>query len=229
MNKLQRNVKIWPFVVVGAAVLAGFIVWDFVQHRKVEKYVEAGPDIPGAGVPETPTAEFAAFRRVRDELTRTAAAGDVRLRVIWDTPRFLKALAMAEGAQDIRRHDALYHAYAKRFNIHEDLIFTVIVESDSFDLRSYAVKERSLLRNDKGISIAPWQWSEARGSSSRHLEGVLSFPQMTGVGEHLIGHLIGEHLPGEKPPVWLELVLKGLPGETETVFRWELSPAAREP
>ena len=41
-------------------------------------------------------------------------------------------------------------------------------------------------------------------------------------GEHLIGHRVGEHMPGEKPPVWLELVLKGLPGGQEAVFRWEL-------
>jgi hypothetical protein len=84
------------------------------------------------------------------------------------------------------------------------------------------VKEKSLLRNDKEISITPWRWSEARGSSSRHLEGVLSFPQMTAVGEHLIGHLIGEHLPGEKPPIVLELVLNKLPGGPEAVFHWDL-------
>lgn len=42
-------------------------------------------------------------------------------------------------------------------------------------------------------------------------------------GEHLVGHLVGEHLPGEKPPTWLELVLSGLPNGQEAGFRWELS------
>lgn len=226
MNSNRRNwipVKIWPFVVIGVILLAGFMIWDYAKHRQVEKYVAVTPDIPGAEVPKGPAPELAAFHQMRESLTRKAAAGDIRISVVWDTPRFFKALAVAEGAQDIKRHDALYHAYAERFNLYSDLVFTVTMESGSVDLRTYNVKEKSLLRNDKEISITPWQWSEARGSTSRHLEGVLSFQQMTKADEHLIGHLIGEHLPGEPPPVWLELVLEGLPGGGEAVFRWDLT------
>ncbi|MBI3610502.1 MAG: hypothetical protein HY204_07360 [Nitrospirae bacterium] len=222
MNTIRRKAKIWPFVVIGVILLGGYIVWDFAQHRRVEEYVTKSPDVPGTGVPGGPDAELAAFHQVKDRFTRKATAGGIRITVIWDTPEFFRTLAVAEGAQGMKRPDAVYHEYEKRFNVYDNLIFTVIMESESVDLRTYAVKEKSLLRNDKEISITPWQWSEARGSSSRHLEGVLSFPQMTAVGEHLIGHLIGEHLPGEKPPTVLELVLKGLPGEQEAVFRWEL-------
>lgn len=222
MNTIRRKAKIWPYVVVGLILLAVYIVWDFAQHRQVEKYVAVSSDIPGEGIPAGPAPELAAFHQVKDTFTRKAAAGDVRITVIWDTPKFFRTLAVAEGAQGIKRPDALYHEYEKRFNVYDNLVFTVIMESESVDLRTYAVNEKSLLRNDKEISITPWQWSEARGASSRHLEGVLSFPQMTAVGEHLIGHLIGEHLPGEKPPTVLELVLKGLPGGQEAVFHWDL-------
>jgi hypothetical protein len=214
--------RIWPFVVIGLILVAGFIVWDFVKHRQVEEYVGRTADIPGAGIPDASTAELAAFHRVKDTFTRKATAGDVRMTVTWNTPEFFRSLAVAEGAGGMKRPDALYHEYEKRFNAYDNLVFTVTMDSTSVDLRAYDVKEKSLLRNDKEISIAPREWSEARGASSRHLEGVLSFPQMTEAGEHLIGHLIGEHLPGEKPPTWLELTLKGFPDQKEAVFRWEL-------
>jgi len=222
MNNFQAKTKIWGYVLVGLILLAGFLVWDFVKHRQVEEFVSRSPDIPGAEIPEASTAEVAAFHRVKDVFTRKATAGDVRISVTWNTPEFFRTLAVAEGAQGTKRPDALYHEYEKRFNAYDNLVFTVTMDSESVDLRTYNVKGKSLLRNDKEISIAPRQWSEARGVSSRHLEGLLFFPQMTEAGEHLIGHLIGEHLPGEKPPIWLELSLKGLPGEKEAVFRWEL-------
>ncbi len=38
----------------------------------------------------------------------------------------------------------------------------------------------------------------------------------------MIGHLVGEHLPGEPPPAWLELTLKGLLDGKEAVLRWDL-------
>lgn len=49
---------------------------------------------------------------------------------------------------------------------------------------------------------------------------------MTEAGERLIGHLIREHLPGDKPPTVLELVLKGLPGGQEAVFRRDIPQKA---
>jgi len=221
-GRTGAGVKIWPVVIVGVILLGGFIVWDYSKHRQVERYVAMSSDIPGAGVPNDDSTEVAAFHRVKDTWTRKAAAGDVKISVIWDTPEFFSSLALAEGARGPKRPDALYHEYEKRYGAYDNLVFTVIMDSDSVDLRAYDIKEKSLLRNDKEISNTAWQWSEARGSSARHLKGVLTFPQMTVGGEHLIGHLIGEHLPGEKPPTWLELVLGGLQNEQETVFRWEL-------
>ena len=217
--------RIWPLVAIGLLLLAGFIIWDFAAHRRVEEFVAISPDIPGAVIPGGSAAELGTFRQVRDTLSRKAMQGDLRITVIWDTPEFFRTLAAAEGAPDIKRHEALYHAYAERFNFHRDLIFTLILDSEVTDLRTIDIRVKSLLRNDKGTSVGPWQWSEARGASSRHLEGVLFFSQRTEAGSPLMGHRIGEHLPGESPPIWLELVLKGLPGGQEAVFRWEL-PAA---
>jgi hypothetical protein len=221
-NRSGGAVKIWQFVIVGLILLGGFIVWDYSKQREVGKYVAMSSDIPGAGAPDDASTEVAAFHRVKDTFTRKAEAGDVRITVIWDTPEFFSALAVAEGRQGPKRPDALYHEYEKRYSAYDNLVYTVIMDSESVDLRAYDVKEKSLLRNDKEISNTAWQWSEARGSSARHLEGVLTFPQMTVGGEHLIGHLIGEHLPGEKPPTWLELVLSGWPNGKEAVLRWDL-------
>jgi hypothetical protein len=153
--------------------------------------------------------------------------GDVRITAIWNTPEFFRALAGVEGAQDIKRHETLYHAYAEKFGFQHDLVFTIILDSTSVDLRAYSLKENSMLRNDKGVEVVPWHWLEASGSSSRHLEGVLFFPQRTESGSHMVGHLVGEHLPEERPPVSLEMMLKGLSGGQETVFRWELPPVAQ--
>jgi hypothetical protein len=224
----MKKSKIWPLFLVFVLLLAGFAIWDFVKHRRVQEYVFTSPEIPGASLAKVETVQAAAFHRLRETLTRRMTAGDVRISVTWNTPEFFRALAAAEGEQDIKRHETLYHAYAERFNVHGSLVFTVVMNSDSVDLRAHAVRDKSLLRNDKAISVAPWQWSEARGSSSRHLEGVLSFPQRTEAGSPLMGHRIGEHLPGESPAVWIELVLNGLPSGEEAVFRWDLPSAAQE-
>jgi hypothetical protein len=222
LNRRRKLVKVWPIIAIGLLLLAGFIYWDFARHREVEKYVAMTPEIPGAGVTgETPVG-FAKFREVRNALTRKTAQGDVRITVVWNTDEFFKALAEAESAHDISRHGTLYHAYAEKFGFLHDFVFTIILDSSSVDLRSYLMKENALLRNDKGVEVSPWHWLEGRGSSSRHIEGVLSFPQRTKSGTPMMGHLTGEHLPGESPATFLELVLKELPGGQEVVLRWLL-------
>ncbi len=220
--------KAWPWVVVGAVLLGGYIYWDYAAHRQVEEYAAGSPDIPGAIIPAGAAAEIASFHGVKNDLTRSAAPDGVRVTVVWNAPEFFRAWARAEGAGDRRKQDTLYHAYAERYNLHSDLVFTIILDSASTDLRTYPIKEKAVLRNDKGIQVVPWRWLEARGASSRHLEGVLSFPQRTEAGDHMVGHLVGEHLPEEKPPSSLELVLKNLPGGQEAVFLWELPPAMQE-
>ena len=224
----KRKVKIWPLVGIGMLLLAAFIYWDYTKHRQVEKYVAMSPEIPGAEVTGESPAGFAKFHEVRNALTRKTVQGDFRMTAVWNTDGFFKALAEAESAHDISRHETLYHAYADKFGFLHDFVFTIILDSASVDLRTYLVKENSVLRNDKGVEVIPWQWLEGRGSSSRHLEGVLSFPQRTQSGTPLMGHLIGEHLPGESPAKLLDLILKGLPGNQEAVFRWELPTAAPE-
>jgi hypothetical protein len=228
-NMMKRKpAKIWPFAMVGILLLAGFIYWDYVRHRQVERYAAMSPDIPGAGISGDSPVELARFHEVRNALTRKIEQGDMRITIVWNTEEFFRALAGAESAHDIKRHETLYHAYSEKFGFQHDFVFTLILDSTSMDLRSYPVKENSLLRNDKGVEVIPWHWLEASGSSSRHLEGFLSFPQRTRSGSPLVGHLVGEHLPGESPPSWVELVIKGLPSGQEAVVRWELPPANRE-
>lgn len=224
MSRTRRAVKTWPLVAIGLFLLAGFVYWDYTRHRQVEKYVEMSPEIPGAEVTGDSPVELARFHEIRSTMTRRIVQGDVRITAVWNTPEFFRALANAEGAQarDIRRHETLYHAYGKKFNFHSDFIFTLVLDSASLDLRPYPVKETSVLRNDKGVEVIPWRWLEAR-SSSQHREGILFFPQRTQAGQPMIGHVVGEHLPGESPPVWIELTLKGLPGGQEAVLHWDLS------
>jgi hypothetical protein len=228
MNTPQQKVgtptKIWPLMVAVLLVVVGFIYWDVVAHRRVQEYVFASPEIPGAGVKGS-TEEAATFRHMAHSLTRQGEAGGIKIVAVRNSPEFFNALATAEAAQarDITRHKTLYHDYAEKFDFHGNVVFTIILESASLDLDTYQVKERSLLRNDKGMTVAPSRWLPGIRSSSRHVEGVLFFPQRTETGESMIGHLPGAHLPGEGPPIWLELELKQLPGEQEAVFRWELA------
>ncbi|MEW6324229.1 MAG: hypothetical protein AB1515_02460 [Nitrospirota bacterium] len=230
MNQQQRiagQMKIWPLVVISLIAVAGFIYWDSVTHRSVREYVIKSPEIPGAAVVDG-TEEAAAFRHMAHNLTRQGEAGGMRIAVVWNSPAFFNALATAEAAKarDVARHKTLYQGYAERFGVHRDLVFTVMLDSPSTDF-DYPIHERSLLRNDKGIEVVPSGWQLGSRSSSRHLEGILTFPQRTAAGEAVIGHLIGEHMPGESPPAAIELTLKALPGGGEAKFRWEL-PAARQ-
>jgi hypothetical protein len=215
--------RIWPFVAIVLLVLAGFIVWDFARHRQVEQYVEMSPEIPGAGVKDS-TQEAATFRHMAHSLTRQGEAGEIKIVEVWNSPGFFNALATAEAAQarDITRHKTLYHDYAEKFDFHGSVVFTIVLDSVSIDLEAYPVKERTLLRNDKGMQVAPSRWLPGVHSSSHHVEGVLFFPQRTEAGESMIGHLPGAHLPEESPARFLDLILKGLPDGQEVVFRWEL-------
>ena len=222
MDNIPYKTRIWPLAVVGLVILAGFIYWDFARHERVKQFVGRGPDIPGAAVPAGP-GTAAEFQRVKAALTQTVRQGDVTIQVTWDTPEFFRALAAAEAAQDIPRHEVLYHEYAERFGLHRDLVFNVIVASDSVDLRGYPIQEHSRLRNDQGNEVAAGQWREARGSSARRLEGVLSFPQRTAAGQMMIGHLVGEHLPEESPAAALELALTVLPAGAPASFRWSVA------
>lgn len=217
------NTRIWPLAVVGLMVVAGIIGWDFGRHERVKQFVGHGSDIPGAAVPDGPGAA-AEFQRVKTALTQTVTQGDRTIRVTWDTPGFFRALAAAEGAQDIKRHETLYHAYAERFNLHRDLVFSVVIEAASADLRNWPVKQNSSVRNDKGDGVAAWQWREARGASARHLEGVLLVPQRTEAGAMILGHRVGEHLPGERAAGAIELTIGALPGGQDAVLRWSAPP-----
>jgi hypothetical protein len=152
----------------------------------------------------------------------------VKISAVWNTDQFFKALAEAESAHDISRHEALYQAYAEKFGFLHDFVFTIILDSTSIDLRAYSVKENSILRNDKGVEVVALHWLEGSGSTPRHVEGVLSFPQRTESGTPMMGHLVGKHLPGESPAKFLDLLLKDLLGSQEIVFRWELPPTAQK-
>lgn len=220
--------KTWLVVGISLLLVVGFIIWNDATHRRVEEFVARGPAIPGSELPSSASEEFFAFAQVRNGLTRRVMQDDVKITVTWNTPAFFKALAAAEGEKDIRRHETLYHDYAERFNVHSELVFTVIMDSETVDLEMVPFIESSLLRNDKGYEVRPVRWSEGMAPSPRRREGLLYFPQRAIAGRHMIGHLTGGHMPGEKPPAVLELILKGSSEGEESVFRWELSPPEEE-
>ncbi|HEX9756297.1 MAG TPA: hypothetical protein VGB26_00690 [Nitrospiria bacterium] len=220
-NETGRT-KIWLWIVIGALFLVGVIYWDWAQHAKVEKFVAEAPDIPGKGLPSKGSPEHEEFEKVRKQFTRFKKNEKVQILATWNSPTFFKALAAAEREHDVKRHEVLFHEYAERFRVHSDIVFTLVMDSDSFDLFEYSVKENVLLRNDKGDEAKPLMWSKLTSFSPQHLEGILYFPQRNKAGTLMMGHLTGEHIPGERPPIFIELVIQKLQGNQEMVLQWEV-------
>ncbi len=219
---MQGGAKVWVWTGIVIVLLVGVMYWDWAQHAEVEKFVTEGPDIPGKGLPAGGSPELAEFEKVRSQYTRIKKSDEVRISATWNSPKFFKALAAAEGEHDIKRHEVLYHEYAERFGFHRDIVFTLVMDSDSPDLFEYLVKENVFLRNDKGDEAKPLRWSKLISTSPPHIEGLLYFSQRNKAGTLMIGHLPGEHMPGESPPTFFELVIKGLPGGAEEKLRWDL-------
>lgn len=80
-------------------------------------------------------------------------------------------------------------------------VFKVVMDTHSVDLKDDMVKA-SLLRDDTGKQYQPIAWDGA-GPGGHHREGSLKF-------EPLLGQ-----------PKVIELVIKGIAGVPERVFKWE--------
>ena len=85
-----------------------------------------------------------------------------------------------------------------------ELVFRVKLDTHSVDLSGYDLTATSVLRDSQGGESAPLRW-EAGDESQHHREGFLIF---------------------ERPPTAgaRQLVILGLAGVPERVFRWETVP-----
>jgi len=93
----------------------------------------------------------------------------------------------------------------------EQLVFEVALDTHSIDL-SFDLAAQAILRNDQGRTVQALFWDGGQGG--HHLRGRLSFPARDAAGAPLLG-------PETRA---LELVLVGIAGVQERIFRWEVSP-----
>ncbi|MFQ6058538.1 MAG: hypothetical protein ACE5MB_06650 [Anaerolineae bacterium] len=84
----------------------------------------------------------------------------------------------------------------------DTLHFRVGMNTHSVDL-SYDLAQLAVLRTDRGDEVAALRWDGAMGG--HHVNGTLYFPAV--------------NLEGVQ---WLEVVIRGVAGVSERVFRWEL-------
>lgn len=90
------------------------------------------------------------------------------------------------------------------------LAFEVSMNTHSVDL-GYAMEKISLLRNDTEMEIKAQAW-DGDTTGGHHRSGKLIFSDRDGSGNPFIS-------PATK---FIELVIKGIGGEQERVFRWDL-------
>jgi hypothetical protein len=86
-------------------------------------------------------------------------------------------------------------------------VFTVVMDTHAVDLDGYDLKQLAALRIDGGREVQPAGWDAPKGG--HHREGTLAFPA-TANGRPLIA-------PGTRT---VELVIRGVAGVPERVFRW---------
>ncbi len=91
------------------------------------------------------------------------------------------------------------------------LVFEVAMNTHSVDLDQYAMEQISLLRDDKGMEMKAIAWDGPAGGG-HHRSGKLIFSDGDRSGKPLIS-------PETK---FIELIIKGIGGEKERVFRWDL-------
>ena len=91
------------------------------------------------------------------------------------------------------------------------LVFDVTMDTHSVDLDQYAMEKISQLRNDKGREMMATAWDGPAGGG-HHRSGKLIFPDGDGSGKLLIS----------TETKFIELVIKGIGGEAERTFRWNL-------
>ncbi len=87
-------------------------------------------------------------------------------------------------------------------------VFQVAMDTHSVDLDGYDLAKLAVLRTDNGQEVKPSSWDAPKGG--HHRSGTLTFPAQASDGSPLIG-------PNTRT---IELVIRGVAGVPERVFRW---------
>ncbi len=87
-------------------------------------------------------------------------------------------------------------------------VFDVVMDTHAVDLDGYDLTQLAVLRIDGGRKVQPAGWDAPKGG--HHREGTLTFPTTAADGSPLIA-------PGTRT---VELVIRGVAGVSERVFRW---------
>lgn len=130
--------------------------------------------------------------------------GSITVEVTYDSSEYFKALA-AKEARD-------YQSYDTEYDLKNNLVFTVAMNTHSVDLSKYKLETITVLRDDKGAEYPAARWIVPEGSASHHTTGTLIVPAAGKDGK----------LVTESGAKYVELVIKGLSNVPERVFRWEL-------
>lgn len=94
----------------------------------------------------------------------------------------------------------------------EEFAFKVSLNTHSVDLSVYQMAQISFLRDGEGNEYKAENWDSLSGSS-HHRSGILRISNLNGNGDPVIS----------KSSKSIELVIKGLAGIEERVFRWDIS------
>jgi hypothetical protein len=94
-------------------------------------------------------------------------------------------------------------------DLSKELLFRVKMDTHSVNLSQYDLRAISLLRDGGGQELMPQAW-EVWTDSQHHREGLLVF---------------------QRPPVTegVQLIIQGLAGTAQRVFRWEAGSASSRP
>lgn len=94
-----------------------------------------------------------------------------------------------------------------------ELAFRVSLETHSVDLDQYKLSQIAFLRDEQGKEYQAKGWVPQQGSGGHHVKGILTFSNMDATGREIV-----------RPDIQsIEVVIKGLAGEKERSFKWNLS------
>lgn len=129
-----------------------------------------------------------------------------RARVIRTAARTLTQINEGGGVEiglTLMNPDALYSG--------EDILFEVAMNTHTVNLDQYRMEDITYLRDNKGRLFKAKAWESPRGGG-HHRFGILRFSGKDSRGKMIIG----------KDDIYLEVVVKGVAGVEERIFRWEL-------
>lgn len=138
--------------------------------------------------------------------------GNVTVQMIFTSPPFFKAQAIAEAQSTGKDPDFLFATYQEQYQLDKYLVFSVSLNTHSVNLSAYDMKSIAFLRDDKGNITPASAWEEDSGSSSHHRSGMFFF---------LIENASG-NLSIDSGAKFMEVDLKWIAGVEEKGFRWDL-------